>query len=33
MPKAFVFNDYGGPQVQSFVDLPKPGVMRCLAAS
>jgi NADPH:quinone reductase-like Zn-dependent oxidoreductase len=24
MPKAFVFNEYGGPQVQSFVDLPKP---------
>jgi len=24
MSKAFVFNDYGGPAVQSFMDLPKP---------
>ncbi|MDQ1535829.1 MAG: hypothetical protein QOE58_222, partial [Actinomycetota bacterium] len=25
MPKAFVFNEYGGPQVQALVDVPKPA--------
>jgi len=25
MPKAFVIKEYGGPQVQAFVDLPKPA--------
>src|SRR5882672_5095160 len=24
MPRAFVFKDYGGPETQSFVELPKP---------
>ena len=25
MPKAYVFKDYGGPETQSFLDLPKPA--------